>query len=194
MQAWWSSLSGIQQVLWGVAVFATTFFAIQTVLTLIGALDIGEEGGGEGVDIDLDSGDQAFDLVQWFSVRNIIAFLLGISWIGLGALSWGQSTSLALALGILAGVGAVVLNIRILEGLSKLRSSGNIQLENAVGHEGKVSIAIPERLTGSGKVSIAIQQRLMELEAVTEGGGIARGQTVKVIRISGEKLVVSTDL
>ena len=118
---------------------------------------------------------------------------LGVSWIGLGALSWGQSTSLALVLGLLAGSGAVVLNVKLLEGLSKLKSTGNVRLENAVGQEGTVSIAIPEELSGSGKVSIAIQQRLMELEAITEGPGIARGRTVTVRRVSGEKLVVSTE-
>jgi hypothetical protein len=203
MQAWWSQLTNIQQTLWVVALVATLFLAIQTVLSIVGIVDDGDDMSGGGVDIevgvdtdldtDLDGGEQAFDLAQWFSIRNVLAFLIGISWIGLGAISFGRSTLVALVLGALAGVAAVVLNVRILEALSKLRSTGNIRLENAVGKGARVSIAIPAALGGSGKVSISLQQRLIELEAVTVGKELIRGQLVTVVRVSEGRLVVAMD-
>jgi hypothetical protein len=182
MQAWWISLTGEQQVLWGLAVFFTLLFLLQIITAVFGLSD-----GSDIVDVDTSS-DSGPSMV--FTLRNAIVFFLGFSWGGLACID----ANISILWAVLVGLLMVGLNLLLLRGLASLNETGNLSLDNAIGKEAIVSIPIPAKMSGCGKVNITFQGRLEELEAMTEDQTIPRGQTVKVLRISNNNLLIVTHL
>ena len=75
--------------------------------------------------------------------------------------------------------------------MSMLRHEGNLDVENAVGRPGTVTLAVPERRSGIGKVSVSVQGRLLEWHAVTDGGALDRNSSVTVVGLAGSQLIVA---
>ncbi|MBN1782928.1 hypothetical protein JW948_17475 [bacterium] len=200
MQEWWDSLIAAQKFFWGLAVFSTVLFLLQALMTILGLGDHGSDSDsdadtGDGTDGHADSdhaGEHSHEnpFVGYFTVRNMIAFFMGFSWTGLGCLDRGMPLWLVIVCSVLVGMLFVAVVMSIMIGLSRLKSSGNISLAQAVGKGATVSIIIPAGMQGQGKVRITFQGRLMELEAVTEGPELRRGQQVRVVRLSDDLLVV----
>ena len=184
MTEWWNNLTIIQQGLWAIAIPVSVFFFLQLIMTFVGVGDDGLE-----VSDDLDSGEST-DFSDLFTVRNAVAFFLGFSWGGLAFLE-SNSEGVAIFYGFIVGVVLIFMNMLVLKGLSSLKDSGNLNINNAIGKEATVSVLIPANKNGYGKVSISLQGRLIELEAITEGENIPRGNNVKVVSVSGDLLVVS---
>ena len=77
MAIWWSSLSVLSKILWGVTLAATLVFIIQSILTFIGA-DV-----DNSTDFDMDASDLGGDLdggINLYTFRNFINFILGFGW------------------------------------------------------------------------------------------------------------------
>ncbi len=180
MQEWWNTLTAVQQLLWGLAIPFTFLFLLQMVVALF-------IGGDEG---ESDAGNGEGSYSMFFTLRNAIVFFLGFSWGGLACLE----AEISLVWGVLIGLFMVALNLLLLKGLATLNESGNLNLENTVGKEAIVSISIPAQFGGCGKVSISFQGRLEELEAMTEGEKMIRGQTVKVVRVSNNNQLIVKSL
>jgi hypothetical protein len=183
MEEWWSSLIGVQQLLWGLAIPFTILFVLQMGAALFGLSDHGDSDGAGG-----DMSGASLSIFDYFTLRSAVVFFLGFSWGGLACIDSGISVFW----GVLIGLIMVALNLLLLRGLASFNESGNLNLENAVGTNAVVSIRIPEKLSGCGKVNISFQRRLEELEAMTEGKEeIPRGKMVKVVRIFNNQLIVS---
>ncbi len=198
MNEWWAGLGGTEQFLWGLALFSTVFFLIQTVMTLVaGGLeaDADADFSGDGdVDAQGDHGDHgdhgASFLGQYFTIRNMVAFFLGFSWGGLAFLEFELATPVVVILATVVGLIFVAVVIGIMRALAGLRHSGTLSLKNAVGKTGTVSITIPGEMGGDGKVSLVVQGRLMDLNAVTGGPELRVGAAIEVTGLVGAKLIV----
>jgi hypothetical protein len=201
MNEWWTGLSGTEQVLWGLALFSTVFFLIQTVITLVAGdldADADTDVSGDGdLDAQADHGGQgdhdASFLGQYFTIRNMVAFFLGFSWGGLAILEFNVPAPLAIALATLDGLLFVAVVMGIMRALAGLRHSGTLSLKNAVGKTGTVSITIPGEMGGDGKVSLVVQGRLTDLNAVTEGPELRVGVAIRVTGLIGSKLAVTAN-
>jgi len=68
-------------------------------------------------------------------------------------------------------------------------SSGSISLENAIDHQGEVTLAIPGHGNGFGKMMLSIQGRTIEIEAYTPGDTIRRGTRVRVVRVQDRNML-----
>lgn len=179
----WSELTFTQAVLWGLALVSVAAFVFMTLLSLVGF--------GLDVDLDFDGGDGGF--FAFFTLRNMLAFFLGFSWTGLMLLDWGLPIPAALLGGAAVGLLVASFVVLAMKGVSRLSSSGNLELVNAVGAEGSVSIVVPGNKKGHGKVSIPLQGRLVELEAITDSvHDLRRTTRVRVTEISGHQLVVTS--
>lgn len=179
MPEWWMSLTGVQQVLWGLAAFFTLLFLLQIIAAIFGLDD-----GNDATNIS-DSAPSMF-----FTLRNAIVFFLGFSWGGLACIE----ANISILWAVLVGLLMVAINLFLLKGLASLNEAGNLNLDNAIGKEAVVSIPIPAKLGGCGKVNISFQGRLEELEAITEEEAIPRGQPVKVLRVSNNNQLLVTHL
>jgi hypothetical protein len=119
---------------------------------------------------------------MFFTLRNAIVFFLGFSWGGLACID----ANISILWAVLVGLIMVAINLLLLRGLASLNDT--------IGKEAVVSIPIPAKLSGCGKVNISFQGRLEELEATTEDEAIARGQPVKVLRVSNNNQLIVTHL
>ena len=212
MHEWWTGLTILQQVFLYAAVPATLILVIQTIMLLVGLGQGGSgmpEGGmdsdGAFDDIDVDDGvfGDAYDLhdvsgveapdagLSLFTVRGIITFFSIFGWGGLAISRSGANDAASILVALLLGSVAMLLMAMALRSFSKLQSSGNISLDNALGKSGSVYITIPANRENRGKVSLLVQERLGEFDAVTdEEGAIHTGEEVTVVGISNRNTVV----
>ena len=180
MIAWWNELQLAQQIFALIAIPSTLIMLIQTALLLIGIGD-----GGEG-DVD---GDELFegggDGLVLFSVRGVVSTLTVMGWAAVALL---ETLSPALAIGIAVLLGAATLfgTAYLMRAVAKLQTSGNIDVENAVGKVATVYIPIPAKGTGAGKVTMTLQEKYSEFSAVTLGTEkLATGTLVRVVSVDG---------
>jgi hypothetical protein len=74
--------------------------------------------------------------------------------------------------------------------ISRLASSGNERIVNALGRRATVYIPIPADGRGAGKVQLSMQNRIVEFQAVTDGPEpLKTGEAVEVVAVSGSDMV-----
>ena len=103
MTEWWTSLDLFMKILWCIAIASSLIFIIETVLTFIGA-DVEMD-----MDTDFDIADGGFEgdpSMNLYTFRNLVNFLLGMSWTAI--LLNEQMKSKALLMLIAFAVGAAI--------------------------------------------------------------------------------------
>jgi hypothetical protein len=70
--------------------------------------------------------------------------------------------------------------------ISRLRSSGTLDIQNAIGVEGKIYLRIPGERAGTGTVTASVQGRRENFKAVTDGPTLETGQFCRVTGVHGE--------
>lgn len=185
----WNSLLIGQQIFFCIAVPATLALIVMIVTMLIGLgggdADLDGDGdidGDPGVDGDIpDSG------LSLFTSRGIVAMLAVMGWSGFVFLDSGiglhpvVGVAIALALGLIT----LVLVAFAMRAISRLQSSGNLDLSNAIGKVAEVYLTIPEAGRAAGKVTLTVQERLVEVSAITaHSEPIKTGSYVRVVSVS----------
>lgn len=162
----------------------TVVFVIRIALLLVG--HHGDAGDLHLDAVDAHHGDPG-EAFKALSIQSIAAFLMGFGWAGLGAYhGTGLHWTASIVLGLVGGLGMVWLLGLILKAMYDLQSSGNIDFNNAVGHEGDVYVTVPPKGEGRGQVRIAIQQRLRIVNAVSDGGILPTSTRVKITGITSD--------
>ena len=193
----WESLVVGQQIFVCIAIPATILLIIQTVMMLVGLGTSDTDLDGDGVpdevealgdESDAPDGDLAF-----FTVRGIISMLCIMGWSGLIFLD--PSLSIPLPVGILIsftlGVIALVLVAFAMRGISRLQSSGNLDLRNAIGKVGQVYLTIPGGGKAAGKVNLTVQEQYKEFTAITTSDSdLKTGSYVRVVALSESGVLV----
>ena len=180
MTEWWTSLDLFMKILWCIAIASSLIFVIETVLTFIGI--------DHDIDTDFDIHDASFDAdpsMNLYTFRNLVNFLLGMSWTAILLKDEIRSKALLVIIAFAAGVALVAAVMYMFRWLSRMQQSGNIDVfKVAVGCQGKVYLTIPEERKGNGKVQITINDSVREYEAVTDSESPLRtGTSIKVIEV-----------
>lgn len=185
---WWTSLSVLLKILWGITLASSLVFIIETIMTFIGA-DTGDTGL-DGVDTDFDGPDNAMDGVDGtsgmnlYTFRNFVNFFLGFGWTSVLLYEQIASKALLFTLAFLVGVVLVAIVMYLFKWLSTMQQSGNINVwKSAVGCHGKVYLTIPGERAGVGKVQITINNAVREYDALTDGETLRTGAAVKVVEV-----------
>ncbi len=206
---WWSSLSLAQQIFALIAIPSTLILLIQTIMILIGFgdnsdhdTDFGHDGsfdGGHdfdhsgGHDFGHDGGHDGShdDGLALFSVRGIMTMLAVSGWGGMALLETALPESLSILIAIVFGIGMLFLTAYIMKLVSKLQSSGNIDIGNAVGKVAQVYIPIAPNGSGSGKVTLTIQETYSEFMAITTASQTLKtGSYVRVVAVDDSGTLV----
>ena len=173
------------------AIFGTTIFAIQFILTLVGFGHGGEDADGDGIPDDLEGGDasdighvdasQASDVlhVNFFSLKSIMAFIAFYGWGGLcfKHLGWG-------GFAILSGIIMMVIISVLIALLLKMQQSGNITPKDYIGKSGSVYLSIPANRAPGGKATVKLDACTREIDAVADEP-IPTGKTVTIVQAIG---------
>ncbi len=183
---WYENLPLFHQILWGIVVFFTTIWAIQSILRIAGM-------GANDVDIDNSGSDAPGDTgdgpgMNVFEVSNLILFCAAFGWITLSGIWSGMSDLNAAIMGFFVAAILVVCLAWVWLQLHRLSSSGTMKIKNAVGAIGKVYYPIPPAGKGRGAVLVTVQGQRRELPAITRDVSVTEpiptGTEVRVIDIS----------
>jgi hypothetical protein len=183
MNDWWLELSNASRIFWGIAIAASLF----QLLIFAGSLFAGQDFDHSA---DSDHGNSSAGL-KIFSLRAIVAFLVGFGWAGALYLQDGKPPLVATLIAAVAGLVFMGVVIFILRSLMAFRSDGTIDYQNAIGQTGHVYVTIPAHHEGQGQVEIMIQGRLVTALAVTDHlDPIPPLTPVMVHSVEGQSLLV----
>jgi len=197
------------------AVIGGTVLVCQFVMTLFGMGDDGSDLADAGGDADFggefdgdvgaagehqtsiataaDAEFQHIDTSWLFGVlsfRTLVAAAAFFGIAGMAATSAGMTQSTSLVVATLVGLAAMYGMYWLMQGISRLTSSGNQRIRNAVGLKARVYIPIPAAHGGAGKVQLSMQNRIVEYQAVTEDAEqLKTGEEVVVVGVAGSDLV-----
>lgn len=193
---WWAALSVAMKILWGVTLFASVVFVVQSVMTFLGA-DSGDMDMDSGMDMDVpsDVSDMGGSGSNLYTFRNLINFLLGFGWTAILLQNSVKSSFLLFFISAMVGIGLVAIVMYIFKWLSGMQQSGTIDVrKNAIGCEGTVYLTIPGERSGEGKVQITISGAVREYSAQTDDDTIITGTPVKVVDVIGESTLIVSKL
>ncbi len=129
--------------------------------------------------------------LRLFTLQGIVAFFAIGGWAGIALIDLGLMPLLAGVLALIAGALSLLLVAWLLGQMLKLQSAGNIDIGNAIGLTGEVSLRIPGGLKGYGKGTVIVQESSLEIDAVTDdAAGIETGAQIKVVARRGDRLLV----
>ncbi len=184
MIEWFTSLDPALRVYWCIALAASLFFVIQTVMTFIG-LD-GSDGLSADFEGDLD-GDGGHQL---FSIRNLVNFLLGYGWSAVsfyGAISspvWLNLVSVAIGLSFVAAFFFLMFQI------TKLATDKTFKISDTLDKTADVYLSIPADMSGKGKIQVSVGGAYHEIAAMTREQRLATGSKVKVLEVIDTQTVL----
>lgn len=189
---WWTGLSLVMKILWGVTLTASLVFIIQSILTFLGA------DADSTFDVDVDSSLDGSDLSNidggsnLYTFRNFVNFLLGFGWSAILLQRSITSTPLLIFVSVLIGLALVAAVMYMFKWLAGMQQSGNIDIETAAkGCEGKVYLTIPALEQGEGKVQITISGAVREYNAITDSGEPLRtGTPIRVVDVVNANTVL----
>jgi membrane protein implicated in regulation of membrane protease activity len=175
------------------AVIGGTILVLQFALLLFGVGSDAEHGGGDaGHSHTGDVGHSQSMFLKLLSLQTISTFLTFFGLVGLATEHLGWSPLTVAVVATAAGASALYLVARMMGGLARLQSQGNVDLHNAVGLTANVYLRIPPSGSGHGRVLMQVQGRTVECRAISRGHEIPTGATVRVIaRMDDDMLVVA---
>ncbi len=178
------------------AVIGGTILVLQFALLVFGFggdTDVGGEPGGHGGHDGAQGGDVGHDqsvFLKLFSLQTVSTFLTFFGLVGLGTEHLGWTPTAVIMTASAAGALALWLVMKMMRGLSRLHSQGNLDLKNAIGHTGSVYLRVPPAGAGHGRVMMQVQGRTVECRAISRSDEIATGATVRVIECTDDDVLV----
>jgi hypothetical protein len=185
---WFNSLDSLLKVYWIIAGVASLIFVIQMILTFAGI------DSSDGLSVDVDGDVEASGPFQFFSLRNLINFLLGYGWGGICFYDTFASKIWVNVFAFLTGCLFFLLFFLIIKQILKLNCDNTFQIKDTLGGTAEVYLTIPGEKSGTGKIQISIKGAFHEINARTEGEKISTGDKVTVIEIIDNQTVLVTKI
>jgi membrane protein implicated in regulation of membrane protease activity len=188
----WNALVLGQQIFLCIAIPATLLLIILIVMMLVGFGnddvdgDTADEFDGES-DADATDGDTRDAGLSFFTLRGIVSMFSIMGWSGLIFLDAGMGLPVwaGVAISVALGLLTLFLVALAMRGISRLQSSGNLDLRNAIGKVGQVYLTIPADGASAGKVNLTVQEQFKEFSAITTAKEpIKTGAYVRVVSVS----------
>jgi hypothetical protein len=171
---WWNQLTASLQVFWAIGFCGLLLIALQGLMSLFAGHH----------EVNLGSHETSWD--SYISLKSVSALLIGV---GFGSAIFGEngfSMVVALAAGLVIGLGTAGFFLVLMSGLDRLRCDGTAMLWEAIGQRGKVYLRIPAKGTAPGEIQVSFAGRLVNVPAFTRGAELATGTDVLVISVHGE--------
>ena len=160
----------MQSILLFILVASGAAFILQTVLAFIGLSD--------------ELATPNDDSVGFFTIRNMISFLLGFSAAGYLLLRTGSNALIPTLAGVLFGGLLVGVTMGSMKFFMKLEQKNEILPHEYHRIIATVTIKVPRERQGQGKIEFALNERMDEMVAVTDDGeDIPKGSQVQVDRL-----------
>ena len=188
MLQWITDLSGIDAVFFFCGAVGGVLFLLRVVLVFIG---FGHDSGGDfdadGIELDHGGHDMGAGMLSFTGLTAFFT-LFGVTGLVM-RLEQGLGATISSAVAFMVGLFTMWLVAQVLRAVYRLRSSGNVEMANAVGAEGRVYLTIPAG--GRGQVEVTVQSRLKVVDAVAEHPvELKTGTHVRVARVIEDNVLV----
>jgi hypothetical protein len=183
---WWSGLSVVLKIFWGLAIPFTAIFVLQLILTFVGGETTDDLPDAE-VNADHGAG------FQFFTLKNFIGFFTIFGWVGIAMIDSGAGVVSAVIVASIAGglMMAVMAGMFFL--LIKAQHDGTMKIEKAIGNTGECYLTIQSRRGGIGKVQVKVSGALRTLDALTDDDSdIQTGTIIKVSDVVNDNTLLVT--
>ena len=192
---WYNSLEPALKIYWGIAIIASVIFAVQTIISLIGGTVFDNADMDVNADVDMDTSmdsdsSHGGGVSHFFSVRNLINFLLGVGWGGVCFYHAISAKALLMFVAIVCGIIFILIFFFLVKILLKLSKDNTFQLSETLDKTADVYLFIPENESGKGKIQISVRGSVHELDAFTKGEKIPTGAKARVIKIIDNQAVL----
>lgn len=162
-------------------------FLVVLVTTIIGADTDGIDDLEVDAEIDSDTGVG----FQFFTFKNLVAFFTIFGWSGIASLEAGNSKPTTVIISLFCGLLMMFIMAAIFYYISKLTSSGTLNMNNALFGVGEVYLTVGANRSKIGKVQINVQGTLRELEALTDYHlDLKQGDVIIVTSVTSNGLLV----
>ena len=193
MYDWYNSLDPALRIYWGVAIFASVIFVIQTVMSFVGIGDMDTDAS-----VDVDPSPDAMDdagAMHLLSIRNIVYFLLGVGWTGVSLWNTIDNRIVLALIAVAVGCLFVAIFLFLFRQMMKLQHNGAFDINDAVGKTVDVYLRIPAAGQGMGKVQVSFNGSIQELDARTDSSAmIPSGTKVRVIDVIDRSVLIVAPL
>ena len=170
-------------VYFGLAVIATALFLIKLGLQFFfGDTDVHDGSIGH-----IDS-TGAF---EFFSILSLLAFFMGVGWMGLAArVSWDLGGAASAALATAFGVGLMALSSGLMYAVRRMSEEGRYDTATAVGMTAKVYLGIPAKGEGAGQIEVTVSGRRKVMPAVSASAAVPAFSAVRVVSVRDDEVFV----
>ena len=183
MTEWFYALEPMLRIYWSIALVASFVFAIQTIISFVGG-DVFDD-----IDLDIDADGNAGGVSHFFSVRNLVNFLLGAGWGGVCFYNYVPSKALLMILAVFTGLFFVLIFFGLVKILLKLQKDNTFRIEETLDKTADVYLGIPANKSGKGKIQISVRGSFHEINAITADEKIPTGAKAKIIKIADKQTV-----
>ena len=169
------------------AVTATALFVIRLGLQFF----FGDVDMHVDTDVHVDAHMDSTGAFELFSLLSILAFFMGVGWMGLACrVSWGMGSALSAVSATAFGLSLMGLSSGLMYAVRQMAEEGRYDVNTAIGEIGKCYLTIPAKGEGQGQVEITVSGRLKVLPAISNGERIPAFQRVKIVAVVGEDTFV----
>jgi len=169
------------------AVTATALFVIRLGLQFFfGDVDVHLD-----TDVHIDAHMDSTGAFELFSLLSVLAFLMGVGWMGLSCrVSWGVGSAASAVAATSFGLALMGLSSGLMYAVRQMAQEGRYDVNTAIGEIGKVYLTIPAKGEGQGQVEVTVSGRRKVLPAVSNGAAIPAFERVKIVATAGEETFV----
>lgn len=182
---WFQELPSFQKTYWIITGVSTVFFLFVLISTFVGADT--DDIGDVDAEIDADTGAG----FQFFTFKNVVAFFTIFGWSGIASIDVANSKNVTIIISFVCGLAMMFVMAAMFYYISKLSSSGTLQMKNAIHAIGEVYLTVGAKRSRIGKVQVKVQGALRELEAITDfEKDLTQGNVIKIINVTNNGIVI----
>ncbi|MCL1867652.1 MAG: serine protease, partial [Paludibacter sp.] len=127
---------------------------------------------------------------HFFSIRNLVNFMLGTGWSGICFYKTIPSKLLLMFVAIFCGIFFLFIFFFLVKILLKLSKDNTFHLNETLDKIADVYLFIPANESGKGKIQISVRGSVHEIDALTKGERISTDEKVRVIQIIGNQAIL----
>lgn len=181
----------IEQLCFYSGILFSILYLISAILGFIGL----DHDFSVDVNHDIETDDSSGD-IQFLTIKNVIAFMVGLSWGTLAAYrDFHYSQWSSIGIGALSGIVLILLHVTFMFIMKKFEQKQIPSLNGAIGKIGTAYLPIPDfqDMGIGGKLTVEVDGTLKTLDAISSNGIIQTGKRAKVISVDGNILIVEQE-
>ena len=178
-----------------IGIDATIYLFLAVTATLLFLVRMGLQFFFGDVDMDLDGAVDAHmdstGAFELFSLLSVLAFFMGVGWMGLACrVNWGLGSAVSAVSATAFGLSLMGLSAGLMYAVRQMTHEGRYDVKTAIGQTAKVYLTIPAKGQGQGQVEVTVSGRRKVLPAMSASDEIPAFTRVTIVDVVGEETYV----